>query len=83
MEILFSAIRLKRRFNINPTVTQFEATYKRLLVHTELSVFENTNYAPQDSISVLHVSSGKKIINENVLNILCVEEEQSFTDDNE
>jgi len=83
LEMLFSAIRSRGGFNNNPTAAQFEATYKRLLVHTELSVSSNANCAPQDSTSILFVSSGKKIIKENFLDILCVEEEQSFADDNE
>lgn len=48
-----------------------------------MSVSSNANCAPQDSTSILFVSSGKKIIKENFLDILCVEEEQSFADDNE
>ncbi|KAE9532523.1 hypothetical protein AGLY_009604 [Aphis glycines] len=62
-------------------VKLFEATYKRLLVHTELSIF--TKYANLDSTNILFVSSGKKIIKENVLDILCVEKEQSFANENE
>jgi len=83
LEMLFSTIIRSRGFNNNPTASQFEATYKRLLVHTELSVSTNANCAPQDSTTILHVSSGKKAIKENFLDILCVEEEESFTNENE
>jgi len=83
LEILFSSVRSRGGFNNNPTAAQFEATYKRLLVHTELSVSQNANCTPQDSTSILQVSSHKQIVKENFLNILCVEEKQSFADDNE
>ncbi|KAF0754735.1 THAP-type domain-containing protein [Aphis craccivora] len=36
LEMFFSAIRARRGFNNNPTTAQFESSYKRLLVHTEL-----------------------------------------------
>jgi len=48
-----------------------------------LSVSTNANYDSQDTTSILFVSSGKKIIKENFLDILCVEEEQSFANENE
>jgi len=39
LEMFFSAIRAKGGFNNNPTTMQFEAAYKRLLIHTELKNF--------------------------------------------
>lgn len=81
IEMLFSAIRSRGGFNNNPTASQFEATYKKLLIHSELSISENANCAPQDTTKILHISSSKKIQEQNFLDILCVEEEESFSDD--
>ncbi|KAF0711366.1 Transposable element P transposase [Aphis craccivora] len=36
--MFFSAIRAKRGFTNNSTATQFEAAYKRLIVHSEVMV---------------------------------------------
>jgi DNA transposase THAP9 len=77
LEMLFSAIRSRGGFNNNPIASQFEATYKRLLVHTELSVSTDVNCDSQDSTCILHISKGKKAIRKNFLDILCVEEEES------
>lgn len=83
IEMLFSAIRSRGGFNNNPTAGQFEATYKKLLVHSELSISENANCSPQDSTTILHVTSSKKKLEENFLDVLCVEEEESFLDDSD
>lgn len=80
IEMLFSAIRSRGGFNNNPTAGQFEATYKKL-VHSELSISENANCLLQDSTTILHVTSSKKKLENNFLDILCVEEEESFLDD--
>jgi len=83
IEMLFLAIRLRGGFNSNSTAGQFEATYKKLLVHSELSISENANCSPQDSTTIFHVTSTKKIQVQSFLDILCVEEEESFLEDNE
>jgi len=59
IEMLFSAIRSKGGFNNNPTASQFEAAYKRLLVRSELSISENANCSVLDNTNILHVSSSK------------------------
>lgn len=38
IEMLFSAIRAKGGFNNNPTVSQFEAAYKSIIVHSEIII---------------------------------------------
>lgn len=66
LEMFFSLIRTRGGFNNNPTASQFEAAYKRLIVHTELSQIatnSGTNCASQDSTSILHVSSTNKANN--------------------
>lgn len=83
IEMLFSVIRSRGGFNNNPTASQFEATYKKLLVHSELAISENANCAPQDTTNILHASSSKPIQEQNFLDILCVEEEESFTNESE
>lgn len=81
IEMLFSAIRSRGGFNNNPTAAQFEAAYKRLLVHSELSITKNANCSAQDNTTILHVSSHKKKKVENFQDILCVEEEDSIDED--
>lgn len=58
--MLFSAIRAKGGFNNNPTVTQFEAAYKALLVHAEIKSNTSANCFAQDNTSILKISSLKK-----------------------
>ncbi|CAI6377671.1 unnamed protein product [Macrosiphum euphorbiae] len=45
LEIFFSAVRPRSGFSNNPTAAQFEAAYKRLLIHTEImTCSESANY---------------------------------------
>lgn len=37
LEIFFSAIKAKERFNNNPAAAQFESSHKRFSVHAELT----------------------------------------------
>lgn len=84
LEMLFSVIRSRGGFNNNPFAPQFEATYKKLLIHTDISISNNANCTPQDSTNILHVSSNKKKPTQNFLDMLCVEEEPNIIiDDNE
>jgi len=46
LEILFSNIRSMGGFNNDPTASQFEAAYKRLIIHTELKVSIEANRCP-------------------------------------
>lgn len=61
LEIFFSAIRATGRFNNNPTASQFEATYKRLIVHNEITVSSEANCEAQDLTPILLVSSSRKL----------------------
>ncbi|KAF4529837.1 hypothetical protein B566_EDAN017934 [Ephemera danica] len=71
IEVFFSAIRAKGGFNNNPTCRQFEAAYKRLLIHHEMSGPSTANCIELTPISILTVSSGKeKIVSE--INPICI-----------
>lgn len=61
LEMFFSNIRSRGGFTDNPTAIQFEAAYKRLLVHTELSSSEAANCLAQDNTSILKISSSQKL----------------------
>jgi len=77
LEMFFSAIRAKGGFNNNPTASQFEAAYKRLIIHNEIKLSSFANCEPQDLTSILFVTSSKKIQTTNYLDLLCIEEEVS------
>jgi len=73
LEILFSNIR--STFNNNHTASQFEAAYKRLIIHTELKVSKEANCQVLDCTSILTASSNKKIENKiGNLDFLCAED---------
>lgn len=57
IEMLFSAIWAKGGFNNNPTVSQFEAAYKSMIVHSEIKSSSNANCMALDDTTILRVSS--------------------------
>lgn len=57
LEMFFSIIRSKGGFNNNPTARQFEATYRKLLIHAEIKGSIYANATPLDSTSVLQCTS--------------------------
>lgn len=64
IEIFFSVIRSHGGYSDNPSARQFEAIYKRLLVHTELVHNETgTNCIPLEKISILNCTSAVEKIN--------------------
>lgn len=68
IEIFFSIIRSKGGFNNNPSARQFEAIYKKLLVHIEVKYFNTGNAIALDNTSILSCSSVVKTnLNENLL----------------
>lgn len=60
LEMFFSAIRSKGGFNNNPTATQFEGAYKRLLIHVGVKASFSANCVQIDNTSILTISSRKK-----------------------
>lgn len=61
LELFFCAIRSRGGWNNNPTVGQFKAAYKRLLVHHEVEQIKG-NCSVQDETSILFVGSGHKTL---------------------
>lgn len=57
IESFFSAVRRINGFNNNPSAFQFKTTYKRLLVHHEITGSKYGNCVAMDSTKILHVSS--------------------------
>jgi hypothetical protein len=57
IETFFCAIRSKGGFKNNPTASQFEAAYKRLLIHAESTSKSTANCLPQDDTYILNVAS--------------------------
>jgi hypothetical protein len=56
LELLFAGIRSAGGFNNNPTVRQFTACYKRMIVRHEIKCFTG-NCLPQDNTTILHCGS--------------------------
>jgi len=75
LEMLFSAIRAKGGFNNNPTVSQFEAAYKSIIIHSEIKSSSNANCMALDDTTILRVSSSNikvKDTQPELLDLLCV-----------
>lgn len=63
IELLFSVFRARGGYNNNPTAKQFEGSFKRILLHTELVSPETANCLALDDTSILNVSSKLKPVN--------------------
>jgi len=57
LEIFFSVIHSRGGFNNNPTALQFESSFKRLLVHTEIMTSSGANCMVIDTTKIFWVSS--------------------------
>lgn len=70
LERLFGYIRSRNGHNNNPSARQFAATFKRILVHRQLSECSNGNAVPLDKIKILHVGrigqAPEKLINKSM-----------------
>ncbi|CAI6371182.1 unnamed protein product [Macrosiphum euphorbiae] len=64
LELLFSTIRARGGFSNNPTAWQVEAAMKRILIHSEIMTSSGANCLPQDTTTILFVSSNIKKQNE-------------------
>lgn len=63
LELFFGAVRSKGGHNNNPTARQFEAAYKRLLVHSEIRAPKTGNAIDLESIPILSYGSHPKVLN--------------------
>ncbi|KAL4103426.1 hypothetical protein QTP88_018803 [Uroleucon formosanum] len=85
IEMLFSAIRAKGGFNNNPTVSQFEAAYKSIIVHSEIKSSSSANCMALDDTTILTVSSSNikvKDTQSELLDLLCVAGSDDLENDN-
>ncbi|KAL4156145.1 hypothetical protein QTP88_000180 [Uroleucon formosanum] len=85
IEMLFSAIRAKGGFNNNPTVSQFEAAYKSIIVHSEIKSSSSANCMALDDTTILRVSSSNikvKDTQSELLDLLCVAGTDDLENDN-
>ncbi|KAL4136394.1 hypothetical protein QTP88_007942 [Uroleucon formosanum] len=85
IEMLFSAIRSKGGFNNNPTVSQFEAAYKSIIVHSEIKSSSSANCMALDDTTILRVSSSNikvKDTQSELLDLLCVAGTDDLENDN-
>ncbi|KAL4082780.1 hypothetical protein QTP88_029611 [Uroleucon formosanum] len=85
IEMLFSAIRAKGGFNNNPTVSQFEAAYKSIIVHSEIKSSSSANCMALDDTTILTVSSSNikvKDTQSELLDLLCVAGTDDLEKDN-
>ncbi|KAF0711424.1 THAP-type domain-containing protein, partial [Aphis craccivora] len=72
---VFSAIQAKGGFNNNPTVSQFEAAYKSIIVHSEIKSLSSANCMALDDTTILRVSSSNikvKDTQSELVDLLCV-----------
>lgn len=73
IELFFSAVRSKGGFNNNPTAGQFQAAYKRLLIHGELKNIETGNCSVLDDLNILTCNRPVTKINETRNKILDID----------
>lgn len=62
LELFFGCVRSKGGYNNNPTARQFEAAYKRLIVHSQISATDTGNAINLESISILTCGSANNIL---------------------
>lgn len=68
LELFFGAIRSFGRCNDNPTTRQFEAAFKRLIIHNEIRDVTSGNCLPLEHIKILSVSSSIEHSSVDVIN---------------
>ncbi|CAH2003260.1 unnamed protein product [Acanthoscelides obtectus] len=81
LELFFGAIRGKGGFNNSPSARHFEAAYKRLLVHTEISGPSTGNISHSENLTILSCGSGQQVtVDEHGENLLNSKEFIDFKD---
>lgn len=61
LELFFGSIRSMGGYNNNPTARQFEAAYKRLIVHNEVVAADSGNAINLDATNILYCSSTQSL----------------------
>lgn len=61
IELLFGCLRRHGGGNNNPTIRQFKAAMKKIIIHAGTRTSKTGNCMPLEEISILHVSSANKI----------------------
>lgn len=56
LEMFFAAVRGKGGYNNNPSTKQFNYVYKRLLLHTKLTILPQGNASLQDNTDILNIT---------------------------
>ena len=79
LEVFFSSIRAMGGFNNNPNTVQFEAAYKKLLLHNDIKESIYSNCAIQTRTNILTISSRREKKNYEIENIL--EDSECLIDD--
>lgn len=64
LELFFSSIRMRLGYNTNPTVKQFIAAYRRLVVHCQIRERGIGNCMPLENIGILNSKLSTKPIDE-------------------
>lgn len=62
IELFFGTIRLQGGCNNNPTVRQFKAAYKKIIVHIDTRETTTGNCIPLEAVSILNVSANSSNI---------------------
>jgi len=82
LKLLFSTIRARGGFSNNPTAWQVEAAMKRILIHSEIMTSSGANCLPQDTTTILFVSSNIKKQNEienEYIDMLCAQSDDDVS----
>lgn len=66
VELFFGCVRSHGGHNNNPTVRQFKAIFRKLLIHSEIRDTDSGNCIPLENIAILHVTSAR--IPEDIIN---------------
>ncbi|KAE9524151.1 hypothetical protein AGLY_015516, partial [Aphis glycines] len=71
IKMFFSAIRSHGGFCNNPTASEFESAYKRLLIHTEIATSSQDNCVHLDETEILTVTNSSQQIESDSLEYFC------------
>lgn len=69
LELFFGTIRSKGGFNNNPSARQFEAAYKRLLVHSQIRAPDSGNAINLDHVTILVSTTPQNLTSDDGLDL--------------